>query len=689
MAGVGNLHFWRTVEIGLRLALQSRHSGPAGPLGSLTPVIRPHSVLGYLLLSCLIPVFASAARAQAASELPDDCMALADVRIGMIGEARTVAQGFDPEPLRVEIIGIEKGALAGSAMILARVEGPYLEKHGIVAGMSGSPVYIDGKIIGALAYGWSFSYRPIAGITPIESMLSIWDDLDETTDPAADAHAASASGASSSKRSASLSLRGWDWASQWDQYQASIFGRDNSRTPMRVLPPRPTIKDPRSYGLDIDSPITLEPMTTPLFVSNISAGSYELLENFLSSRGLHLFGAGSSAGSNLSPDVPSPEIVPGSAIGVPFMTGDVTLAGIGTVTYRRGNRLLGFGHPMFFQGAVDVPLSHAYIFGYMQSYATSFKLGEVREIFGSIRQDRQFAIGGVFGPGPERLDLRIAVGGEAASNPHTYNFSVWEDRNFTPILTALIAVGEAFRGSISAGGDLTATCHYTIDLADGTRIEKHLINSSRQSTSTPFSMALLRDLFMLTDNPYRMANVESITMEIDARPVYGFKSLIKAQPRYRSVRPGDDLLIDMIWEPYRGERHSETLRVELPDDIRPGAYVIHIADSGVAQRIDTMHKPGQFAPRDYAETIALAKRLNYPDNRLSVYLFRPELSVGLYSETFEGLPGSIGDLMEASAPSEIKSPVIGRLISKRKIDYSMPINGSSSFTIEVAHHIPE
>ncbi|MBI1784746.1 hypothetical protein HYR69_06335, partial [Candidatus Sumerlaeota bacterium] len=142
-------------------------------------ISRTHYLRIFILLLLGLDAASLGSAADSAPKLPPDCMPLSEIKAGMTGEARSVIHGFDPASYKVEIIGVEMGALPGSAMILAKLEGEGLEKHGIVAGMSGSPVYIGGRVIGAVAYGWSFSYKPIAGITPIEHMMSLWDDLDQ------------------------------------------------------------------------------------------------------------------------------------------------------------------------------------------------------------------------------------------------------------------------------------------------------------------------------------------------------------------------------------------------------------------------------------------------------------------------------------------------------------------------------
>lgn len=616
-----------------------------------------------------------------AVELPDDCMPLSEVKVGMIGEARSVVSGFEIEPFKVEIMGVEKGALPGGAMILARMEGKYLENHGIVAGMSGSPVYINGKIIGAVAYGWTFAYRPYAGITPIEDMLTVWNKIDEfKPGPKAKGKLAGYRGTPSGASAA----MGWDWQADWEAYQQRNGLGAAAPEPVSFRPTSPELV--KAFGTE---PIEMVPLTAPIFVSGASSRTMTQLQNFFGSRGLSLFPAGASGGSNEDPEKPSPDIEAGSAIGVPIMTGDMTVSSIGTVTYRQGDKLIAFGHPMFFEGPSNAPMAKARIFGTMQSYNRSFKLGESREIVGMIRQDRQFGIGGVFGDAPERVDVKVRVHGDGVSHPREYKFSIWESPDFLPQLAGIAAIQESFSGSAAQGGELTLECSYDIGLADGRHIKKRLTESSQFASTVPFSLSLIRDLFMLLNNPYEQVDLESVTLDLRATPGFRIDSLVKAVPRYGRVEPGDKLEIDTLWQPFRGEKYNRRISVTIPKDIRPGSYVVHVADADTATRIDQRHEPASFMPLDIDETVEVAQRIDYPTDHLKIYLLAPQIGVSLRSDSLEGIPSSIQTLMESTAAPEIQNPVMGHVLSIDETRFDYPIVARASFAIDVVSYIEQ
>ncbi|MCH8333865.1 hypothetical protein IIC65_08025 [Candidatus Sumerlaeota bacterium] len=547
--------------------------------------------------------------------------------------------------------------------------------HGILQGMSGSPVFIDGKMIGAIAYAFSFSYYPYAGITPIEHMLTLWDALDEPR-----VSPLQSTGAGGSRRGGSFrSSAGWDWEPDWEAYLNNEYGGAG----LEPITVRPTVR--QMTDVVGTGPVELVPLSTPIYLSNFPSRTSQRLRSFFAARGLRVV-SGAVAGSNEHPDEPSPPIIPGSSLGIPFMTGDAVSAGFGTVSYRQGNKLVAFGHPMFSEGAVDMPLSQAYVIGLAQNYNLGFKLYESREIIGAVRQDREFSIGAIIGPAPERVEMTVSVGGEAASHPRSYHYSIWKDRITLPQMAAA-ALDVSFQGSVSSSGEMTADCRYTIHLTGGGSVTKTLRASSRTGISFTFLLSLLRDMFLLVDNPYAMVDVESIEIEMEAWPGFRIDTLDQAVVRYGRLRPGDRIDLDMIWRPYRGEEYTRRESLELPKDIKPGVYVIHVADASTSRRIDQRHEPALFRPHNLEETIEMARRAEYPSNRMKIYLFEPGASVSLGIESMEGLPASMRDLIRSTAPRERQTTITGRLIAAKEVEFDYPITARTSLTIEVLPYL--
>ncbi len=604
----------------------------------------------------------------AAADLPPEFMPSSEVRVGMVGEGRTVFHGFEVESFKVTILGVEHNAMPGSNLIIARLEGPMLEQHGVVAGMSGSPVFIDGRLIGAVAYGWSFSYNPICGITPIESMWTVWENIGRP-------------GVSKGKRPDASRIAGvaaWDWERDWTAFATLIEGRAAPES----LALRPRL--PALAGVEGE----LRPLWAPLFVSGASPRVEQRLRGFLAARGMELIGAGPmGSGGGAGNDQPAPPIEAGSALGVPLMTGDMTLSGVGTVTWREGDRLIGFGHPMFFDGASAVPMSAAWIIGFMQSYQHSFKLSEVREIVGTIDQDRLFAIGGRFGDSPPYIPLRVRIAGEAAGIPREYNFRCWKNPDYLPFLS-LVAIEQAYSGSVAEGGEMTLEASYDIELADGRRIRKRNFSSAQAQVITPTLRSLMFDMFALLGNPFREADIVSVDVTLEARSgMLRQQGLVGLTATHSHYRPGDTVQLEARLLPWRGPEFTHPIQLELPADIAPGSYVIHLTDAAAAQQVERTNAPGPFAPRTYEDVLDLVDVVDLPADELRLYLFEPAHDLVLQGKSLAGMPGSMQALVRGTALPQVQQQAVGRRLDRRLLRMDAPTYGAATVTIEVAAHI--
>jgi hypothetical protein len=336
---------------------------------------------------------------------------------------------------------------------------------------------------------------------------------------------------------------------------------------------------------------------------------------------------------------------------------------------------------------MNAPMSQALIIGYMQSYALSFKLAESREIVGAVRQDNRFGVGGVFGEAPPQIDVSVKVDGEAANPPRTYHYSIWEDRDFAPMF-AMVALMESVGAATAPAGEVTGACTWRIHLADGREIVKTERSSSLAGLGPRFGRALLQDMFLLLRNPFEQADVESIEIEVNVDHGYRNDQLLAAEPRYRRLKPGEPLMVDTRWRPYRGAEYSRILTVDLPEDLNAGSYVVHLADAITTQRIDQTHNRGRYRIRDFDQIVEVVNRLEYPEDRISVFVFEPKIGMSLQGESIEAVPGSIERLVARSAPDDRVDPVIGRSVQRQTFETEAPIEGQATFLIEIAPYLP-
>ncbi len=321
----------------------------------------------------------------------------------MIGEARTVFQGTKPETFRVRVVSVLHNFLPKQDIILVRAEDPRVERLGIAAGMSGSPVYVDGRVMGAIAYGWSFAKEPLAGVTPIESMLA---ERKRSGRPPADPYQSAAS--------------------------------------LQAIPD--TV-----HG----SSERLRPVDIPLSVSGASDASLAYLDEQLHPLGLLPVRAGGAGRSlPLLPAETAKLLVPGCAIGVALIQGDMTATAMGTLTYVAGKQIVAFGHPMFGIGAVNLPMVLGEIHAIIPSLSSSMKLSSPIGEVGTITDDSRSGVVGVLGSHAGTVPVQVRVVSEGIHKP-SFTVQIVRHRQLLPLL-ATMAVSTAISQAVPDITEMTA-----------------------------------------------------------------------------------------------------------------------------------------------------------------------------------------------------------------------------------------
>src|SRR5688500_17538093 len=327
---------------------------------------------------------------------------LEDVRAGMKGTARTVFTGSETEEFGVEILGVLPGfRVPRQSAIIANLSGPNVQKTGVFAGMSGSPVYIDGKIVGAIAFSFPFSREPIAGITPIKQMIDLFDKGTENAKP-------------KEPRPVSFAqLAGTDW--------------------------KPNLPKPAVSSVSLLAPVSagspllpligqqMTPIATPLVFSGISQESLSMFAPQLVANGLlPVSGVGGSAAITPMAEVNGNTFPPGSSISVQLVRGDYSLAAAGTVTMRDGDRIYAFGHPFLSLGASDMPMTESSVVTVIANMNNSFKLAVPGQMVGSIAQDRASGIYGLLRRAPKMIPVKVNLHTSRDRN-ETYSYEVESD----------------------------------------------------------------------------------------------------------------------------------------------------------------------------------------------------------------------------------------------------------------------
>ena len=458
---------------------------------------------------------------------PPAIMKLADVKPGMVGQALTVFTGTKPEPFKIRVVSVLKQFLPKQDVILIRAEDPRVEHSGIVAGMSGSPVYIDGKLVGAVAYAWSFAKDPLGGVTPIESMLA------ERARP---------------RRKTPLEL--------------AAGGDDGSG------PGLPSLADTDGLpGTSTDAPSEgrLVRASVPLSVSGFGPRAMTELADVLRPVGLvpTQAGGGRALGGKLEPG----HVEPGSAIGVELVRGDMSMVGTGTVTYVDGSTVLAFGHPMFGIGESYLPLVDAEIHAFLPSLAQSFKMSSPLHEIGVLTQDRQSCIIGDLNGRTTMMPVDVRVTGPEGKT-RTFHAEVARSRRLTPTLASMVvanAVADAEPDVTdviaTVNGKLALHGHGTLELTD------QVFSTEGISGRVLGGARGLRALGELMFNPFEPVIVDSMNVDVRLELRRDVAEIVGISVPTDTVRAGD------------------TVPVKIPRAVR--GQVVHIdAASGVMSKPD-------------------------------------------------------------------------------------------------------
>ena len=501
-----------------------------------------------LFAAALVPALASAA--PSVPTLPPSAL-----RPGQLAVVRTVFAGDSVESFEAEILGVLPGGRSEGDMILARATSPRVEQTGVAQGMSGSPVYVDGKLIGALSSGWTFSKEPVFGITPIGEMLAVLDqpDLppgDGTPGPVGVEPAAVAP-----------RFREFSWMSD-----------DSSLAPPVGVPP----------------PATRPWLPLPLAASGLHPAALASVRAMFEPEGFAVV----PGGRERTPDDKHATLEPGDAVAVDVMRGDLNLSAIGTVTYRDGDRVLIFGHPFFQSGDVRLPLSTAHITTILGSLSNSFKLGVPGTAVGTATQDRRTAVAGRLGPVPRLLPIRVRVTG-AGPRAQAFAYETIDDRSLLPQLVTTAALNSLLESGSEAA---MQTVRWTLAIWHGGRVLRLADVSASEPPLSEVAADLGAPVRFLAANPYARFHADSLVIELETHAGRALSSLRGASLVAARVRPGGVAHVRAELERWRGPRETVTLDIPVPEELPDGRYLLHVAGGAEADRFTAARLPARFRP---------------------------------------------------------------------------------------------
>ena len=542
---------------------------------------------------------------------------LSQVRPGMTGTAWTVFQGATPEPMQVEILGVLRGARGpGQDMILAQLHGAKPEYTGVVEGMSGSPVYIDGKLLGSLSYRiGQFAKDPIAGITPIEQMLEVRDmPIDMPShDPAGETQTISAA----------FSL---------------APGAGPSQSPADSL---------------AAGNMTLQPMETPLVMSGFRPEAIRFWQQQTAGTSLEpvvagggMSGLGSSSGPGESATAAKPTLEPGSAVSMQLIRGDLEVAATCTVTYIDPRQLLACGHPVLGAGPISLPMTTAEVVTTLASPLNAFKIVNTGVTVGAFTEDRESALRGILGAQAQMIPLHIAISVEAPTRPRQVKVEILDLPPLTPVAVQAVlfeSLSETNEGSASLSYHLTGN----INVADFPPVPLDLWASAGTAMPAPLQLALLAGerFAHLYSNGARRGVVHQIDLHIQAVPRNVQVKLVQARLVSSDiVRAGDTVVVEATLRPWQQPERNVRIAVKLPARLAEGNLRLLVSDASTLDR--TLLQPHVPAPPVDLETVLAEARNQHLADRIYVSLLAPEAQGEINGQALTSLPLSVANALE-------------------------------------------
>ncbi|MBV9265679.1 MAG: hypothetical protein JO061_05875 [Acidobacteriaceae bacterium] len=542
-----------------------------------------------------------------------------EIKPGMTGIAWTVFQGSKPEPVPIEIVGIWRNAWGPKQDIILGKMGGKAQRTNVAGGMSGSPVYIDGKLVGAVSLRLSvFSPDSICGITPIDLMLEVKD---------------------------------------YDTSRPS-----DSKTPDKVLVANTTLPLPgdmvnrvmaaASTQSGLESP-ALTPIATPISISGFTDESVRTFGPIFNQLGLSVVQGGASGNldsSKLGKDWAT-SLQPGESVAAVLVSGDITMTGAGTVSYNDGKRVLAFGHPMFNLGPVDMPMAKEEIITTLASAYQPTKMGNASEVVGVLHQDRHSAIEGELGGISQMIPVNMHVCSYNSDNTvrksRDFHYRVFVNQKWTPYLMMAILFN-----SISNLNDFseeaTYRLHGELKVQGQQRIELTTMQAPAEAAvPTPMLLAgWWGDKFnRLFINSEKLPRLDAVNIDVDLLPDRRIAQIESAWISDNKVMPGTDVPVKVFLRPYHGDLIEKNITVKLPAGLSKGEHQILFSDSDTLSRFQNIASSLNRI-EDIPQTVAMLNE-ERSNNRLYVSLIGSEPTIYSDEKILPDLPASILNVMQS------------------------------------------
>lgn len=551
---------------------------------------------------------------------------LDEVEPGLRGTGLSVFRGATPEPFAVEVLGVWREVAPGTSYILARLSGQGLEESGVVAGMSGSPVYVGERLLGAVAFAWPFSQEPIAGITPIERMREL-----DSAEPAAPPAGGGPSPA------------------------AELLTRDRLSEDLLV------------ESLSALAPRSVEGGTSGLLWA--LSGFGERTRTLLA-RGLQ--GGVAAAGRAAAGD--AGDLEAGDAVAAVLVDGDLRLAATGTVTERSGDRILAFGHPFLGLGDLRVPMARAEVVTVVPNQAVSFKLANTGAVVGAFDLDRSSGLRGRLGLEAPMIPVEVAVRGE---RERRFSLRLAQLPQLVPTLLAVGVLGSLDATTQTAGGQ-TLRLGIRFELRDHGALDLQQVFDGEGAGLQAGLWTLALTGFLL-QNDFDEVELDAVEVTLDQVASRRMARVGAAHPARRLVAPGERVTLSVELRPYRGAATRRELVVTVPEGLASGPYFLLVGDgtSMSAARLAVEKS----APETLDQALDLLRSIAPRDRLVASGLFAAA-GLRVAGAALPQLPGSVRSLWTSADPVAYETLELA-WVPSASLASDVPLTGVTRVDLEV------
>jgi hypothetical protein len=555
---------------------------------------------------------------------------LSEIQRGQRGYGLSVFAGTEPERFDVEVIGVMRNVSPNVSYILARLTGKGLEKSGVAGGMSGSPVFIDGRLAGAVAFSWPFTNEAVAGITPIGSMRQL-------------------SGLKA--------------------------------IPLSPPPPQIKLSDLLSNHLPKDLLATQLSRLLPRFTDGASPTVQWTATGFgEQSQGLLRLALGSvSSAGKAAPGTVPDDLKPGQAVDVVLVDGDFQLAANGTVTDRYGDQVLAFGHPFLGLGPVKVPMATAEVVTVLSSANSSFKISNTGRIIGAFEQDRKTGIQGRIGAEAPMVPMVVKIGSE---RPREYHMRLAALPEFMPLLVGSGMVAGLEAASYTTGSQsLDMTAHLRLRGYGDLVVRQSFDGNGAVSEASTFLISIVS---YLAQNSLEKIDIDGVEVEVGQTDNPTFANLVGANASRTVVHPGDRVGLNLDFVPYRGDRFRRSLTLDLPGDLQAGTYSLLVGDGASVDAARLALEPSD--PVRFPQALDLLRSFHSRRDLVVLGIYAgPGLSVA--GESMPRLPGSVRSLWGAAASGSAVA-LRSAVVQQKRMSMDVPVQGLVRIDLEVRRREP-